>query len=90
MSITNEQLAEILVGIARTQAVILDAITDQNAKQRGLARVSALTGATRNPRPALNLQTIFAEMVIQTAAGPRPNMQPLEVRYAQELGKLIA
>ena len=89
MAITNEQLAEILVGIARTQCAILDAAVDPAAKQRALGRVGGLAGVTRNPRPPLNLQSIFAEMVLQAAAGPRPNMQPLEGRYAQELAKLI-
>lgn len=89
MPITNDQLAEILMGVARAQYQILNAIADPAAKRSAMNALGGLAGHQRGPQAPLDLQSLFPQMVLEASAAPRPNMLPHHVYYARELDKLI-
>ena len=91
MSISNEQLVEILIGIARTHAAVLNATFDSTTV--GQKIVPTLQGQAQilpPPGQPVSLQNIYPKLLLQTLFGPQRNAAPLEKYFGQELDKLIA
>ena len=78
-NITTQQLAEILVGIARSQQAIVDAIESQKAGFKGSHFSSAIDNAARirsTNRP-LTLQEIPSRTLLQCMGRAGPNVEQL-------------
>lgn len=95
MAITNEQLAELLVGIAKSQQAIIDAIAlhlghNDGMTFRARAVVPTLQDAAhvRNHGAQPTLQDLSSRVLLQLQAAPRAGGPRLEEWVAQELNRL--
>ncbi|WP_080428041.1 hypothetical protein [Burkholderia ubonensis] len=96
MAITNEQLAELLVGIARSQQAIIDATALHLGQQdgqafRGRAVVPTLQGVANvlNHGTQPTLRDIPSRVLLQLQGDPRSGAQRLEEWVAQELTRIL-
>ncbi|VWB67956.1 hypothetical protein [Burkholderia lata] len=95
MALTNDQLAELLVGIARSQKAIIDAVTQHLGQQNGLAFqgnavIPTLQGAANilnDPRAQPTLHDLPSRILLHAQTGPNPGFR-LEEWVAQELNRL--
>jgi hypothetical protein len=85
MNLTTQQLAELLVGIARTQQAVIDAIESSKAGFKGTYLAPALDSVARirSSRP-LSLQDLPARVLMQCQARAGPNIGQV-VRDLEEL-----
>nr|WP_244109000.1 hypothetical protein [Burkholderia anthina] len=96
MALTNDQLAELLVGIARSQNAIIDAVAQHLGQQdgltfRGRAVVPTLQGAANilnNPGALPTLHDLPSRLLLQLQGAPRPGAPRFEEWVAQELNRL--
>ncbi|WP_244107556.1 hypothetical protein [Burkholderia cenocepacia] len=94
MALTNDQLAELLVGIARSQKAIIDAVVHQLGRPAGLAFlggdvIPALQDAAaiaNRGRPTFH--DLPSRILLQIQGDPRPGAPRLEEWVAQELNRL--
>jgi len=87
-NITTQQLAEIIIGIARTQQAIVDAMESQKAGFKGNHFASALDNAAKirvTNRP-LTLQELPARALLQCMGRAGPNAEQL----ARDLEALLS
>jgi hypothetical protein len=95
MAITNEQLAELLIGVARSQKAIVDAIAlhlghAEGMNFRGRALIPTLQGAANlQNRPEPTLLDLPSRVLLQIQGGANPNAQPLGEWLAQELTRIV-
>lgn len=78
-NITTQQLAEILVGVARSQQAIIDALESQKAGYRGTHLAPALDNAAKSrvtTRP-LTLQEFPSRVLLQCMGRAGPNVEQL-------------
>ncbi len=77
MSITTQQLAEILIGVARSQQAIIDAIESMKAGFKGTYLAPALDTAAkiRSTGRALTLQDFPARVLVQCQGRAGPNVE---------------
>jgi hypothetical protein len=78
-NITTQQLAEIIIGIARTQQAMVDAMESQKAGFKGSHFASALDNAAKirvTNRP-LTLQELPARALLQCMGRAGPNVEQL-------------
>jgi hypothetical protein len=78
-NITTQQLAEIIIGIARTQQAMVDAMESQKAGFKGTHFASALDNAAKirvTNRP-LTLQELPARALLQCMGRAGPNVEQL-------------
>jgi len=95
MPVTNEQLAELLVGVARSQKAIIDAVA-QHLGQNGIAfRAGAVIPTLQgyanlaNPQAQPTLHDLPARILLQIQGTPRTGAQRLEEWVAQELTRIV-
>lgn len=87
-NITTQQLAELIIGVARTQQAIVDAMESQKAGFKGSHFASALDNAARirvTNRP-LTLQEFPARALMQCMGRAGPNVEQL----ARDLEALLS
>ena len=87
-NITTQQLAEILIGVARTQQAIVEAMESQKAGFKGSHFASALDNAAKirvTNRP-LTLQEFPARALLQCMGRSGPNVEQL----ARDLDALLS
>jgi hypothetical protein len=87
-NITTQQLAEIIIGVARTQQAIVDAMESQKAGFKGSHFASALDNAAKirvTNRP-LTLQEFPARALLQCMGRAGPNVEQL----ARDLDALLS
>lgn len=96
MAMTNEQLAELLVGVAKSQQAVIDAIAQHLGQQGPAFRMGSLIHAlqaaaniTGNPPPQPTLKDLPARVLLQIQGAPRPGAQRLEEWIASELGRIL-
>ena len=79
MNLTTQQLAEILIGIARSQQAIIDAIESSKAGFKGtyLAPVLDSTAKIRSTGRPLTLLELPARVLLQCQARTGPNAEQL-------------
>jgi hypothetical protein len=78
-NVTTQQLAEILIGVARAQQAIVDALESQKAGYKGNHFSSALDNAAKSrvtTRP-LTLQEFPARVLLQCMGRAGPNVEQL-------------
>jgi hypothetical protein len=85
MTLTTQQLAEILIGVARTQQALIDAIESSKAGFKGTYLAPALDSVARirSSRP-LSLQDFPARVLMQCQGRAGPNLAQV-VRDLDEL-----
>ncbi len=85
MNLTTEQLAEILIGVARTQQALIDAIESSKAGFKGTYLAPALDSVARirSGRP-LSLQDYPARVLLQCQGRAGPNIAQI-VRDLDEM-----
>ena len=86
-NVTTQQLAELIVGIARAQQAVVDAIESQKAGFKGTHLASALDYAAKarvTNRP-LTLQEFPARVLIQCMSRAGPNLE----QVARDLEALL-
>ncbi len=85
MNLTTQQLAEILIGVARTQQALIDAIESSKAGFKGTYLAPALDSVAkiRSGRP-LSLQDYPARVLLQCQGRAGPNIGQI-VRDLEEL-----
>lgn len=91
MAISNEQLVEILLGIARTHAAVLNATSDLETVSRKI--IPTLQGQAQilpPPGQPISLQNIYPKILLQTMFAQNRGAKPLEQYFGQELDKLVA
>ena len=79
ITITTQQLAELIVGVARTQQALVDAMESQKAGFKGSHFASALDNAAKirvTNRP-LTLQELPARALLQCMGRSGPNVEQL-------------
>ena len=94
MNVTTQQLAELLIGIARSQQAIIDAIDTQKAGFKGTYLSPALDSAAkiRSTNRAPTLQEFPSRVLLQcqSRTGPNPEqvLKDLEALLSgQEIGR---
>ena len=78
-NITTQQLAELIIGVARTQQALVDAMESQKAGFKGSHFASALDNAAKirvTNRP-LTLQELPARALLQCMGRSGPNVEQL-------------
>lgn len=77
MTLTTEQLADILIGIARAQQAVIDAIEQSRAGFKGTYLAPALDGAAkiRSTHRATTLQEFPARVLLQCQGRAGPNVE---------------
>ncbi|MBY4724635.1 hypothetical protein K6W38_16010 [Burkholderia contaminans] len=94
MALTNDQLAELLVGIARSQKAITDAVKLHLGQADGLkfqagALIPTLQGAAAIAnRGQPTFHDLPSRILLQVQGAPRPGAQRLEDWVTQELNRL--
>lgn len=94
MALTNDQLAELLVGIALSQKAITDAVKLHLGQADGLkfqagALISTLQGAAAIAnRGQPTFHDLPSRILLQVQGAPRPGAQRLEDWVTQELNRL--
>jgi hypothetical protein len=96
VAITNEQLAELLVGIAKSQQAVIDAIAQHLGQQGPAFRMGSLIPSLQaaanirgNPPPQPTLQDLPSRVLLQIQGVRRPGVPPLEEWIANELGRIL-
>ena len=93
MNLTTHQLAEILIGVARTQQAIIDGVESMKAGFKGTYLAPALDSVAklRSTGRALTLQEYPARVLLQCQGRAGPNVEQI-VRDLEELlsGKAAA
>jgi hypothetical protein len=87
-NITTQQLAELLIGVARAQQAIVDALESQKAGFKGSHFSSAIDNAAKSrvtTRP-LTLQEIPSRVLLQCMGRAGPNVEQL----TRDLDALLA
>jgi hypothetical protein len=86
MSITTHQLAELLIGIARSQQAIIDAVESMKAGFKGTHLGPTLDSVAkiRSTGRALTLQDYPARVLVQCQGRAGPNLEQI-VRDLEEL-----
>ena len=79
MNLTTQQLAEILIGVARTQQAIIDAIDSSKAGFKGTYMAPALdsTAKIRSTGRPLSLQDFPARVLLQCQGRAGPNVEQI-------------
>lgn len=90
MAITNEQLAEVLAGIARTHMALLNATLPPEKVNREIVPLLRDTLGGIGAKQPLTLLNLYPRMLVQSLGVPRPGSTPLHHYYGAELDKLIA
>lgn len=78
-NITTQQLAEIIIGVARSQQAIVDAVESQRAGFKGSHLASSLDNAAKSrvtTRP-LTLQEFPSRVLLQCMGRSGPNIEQL-------------
>ncbi len=78
-NITTQQLAELIIGVARSQQAIIDAMESQKAGFKGSHLASALDNAAKSrvtTRP-LTLQELPSRALLQCMGRSGPNVEQL-------------
>ena len=92
MTISNEQLVEILLGIARTHAAVLNATFDSVTVARKIVpALQAQSQILPPPAQPVSLQNVYPRILLQAMFGPQQRESiPLGQYFAQEIDKLTA
>ena len=77
MTITTQQIAELLIGVARSQQAIIDAVESMKAGFKGAYLGPALDSAARirSTGRALTLQDFPARVLVQCQGRAGPNLE---------------
>ena len=89
--ITEQQLVQILVGIAKTNAAVIEAIRghDITLLSAVQSRVGAIAGHGRASTPEISFENLSAHLLLRALATPGPNAQRIEQFASQEVDKLL-
>ena len=91
--ITKEELTEILVGIAKTQAAVVNALREKGGGVELLATVQrtvgGLVGSGKPNKPPVTFSNLSAHLLLKALATPSPQGQSLEQLASQEVGRLL-
>lgn len=94
---TNEQLAELLVGIAKSQQAIIDSVAhhlgnDAGRSFKSMSVIPTLQGAAglhnRGAQPTFG--DLPSRLLLQLQGGPQAGRPPIQEWLAQELARLTA
>src|SRR6187455_1249412 len=79
MSITTQQLAELLIGVARSQQAIIDAVEGMKAGFKGTYMSPALDSVAkiRSTGRAVTLQDFPARVLVQCQGRAGPNLEQI-------------
>ena len=88
MSITTQQLAELLIGVARSQQAIIDAVEGMKAGFKGTYMSPALDSVAkiRSTGRAVTLQDFPARVLVQCQGRAGPNLEQI----VKDLDDLLA
>ncbi|MDN7654693.1 hypothetical protein QZM62_14705 [Burkholderia multivorans] len=94
MAITNEQLADLLMGIARSQKAVVDAVAQHLGQQGGQAfrlgavipALQAAAGIANRGQPTLH--DLPSRILLQIQSPPPAGAPRIEEWLAQELNRL--
>ena len=94
MSITTQQLAELLIGVARSQQAIIDAIEGMKPGFKGTYLTPALDTAAklRSTGRPLTLQDYPARVLVQCQGRAGPNLEQIvsgTLAYAMSAGRAV-
>lgn len=85
MSISNEQLAALLKGMAKANLALLNAVAGQpTVSQTGIPVMQGISGVTA--RQPITLETIYARILLQSFGTPGPDV----AYFTAELDRLTA
>jgi hypothetical protein len=90
--ITEKQLTEILIGISKTQAAVIEALRTPNDLKLLSAvqsRVGSLAGHGHPTITPVTFENLSAHLLLKALSTPGPHGQTLEQFAAQEVGKLL-
>lgn len=89
--LSENQLVQILVGVAKTHAAVIEAIRGQDIALLSAvqSRVGALAGNGRPVKAEISFENLSAHLLLKALSTPGPNAQSLEQLAAQEVGKLL-
>ncbi len=91
--ITKEELTEILVGIAKTQAAVVNALREKGGGVELLATVQrtvgGLVGSGKPNKPPVTFSNLSAHLLLKALSTPSPQGQTLEQLASQEVGRLL-
>lgn len=88
MNVTSEQLAQLLIGIARTQQAIVEAIESSRPGFKGSHLAPALDSAAkiRSTSRPLTLQELPARVLLQCQGRVGPNVAQIAAELEALLG----
>ncbi|MFT4068958.1 hypothetical protein [Paraburkholderia sp.] len=95
MPVTNEQLAELLVGIARSQKAIIDAVAQHLGQNGNAFRMGAVVPTLQGYANVANhhapptLHDLPTRILLQIQGTPRPGAQPVEDWVEQQLARIV-
>ena len=89
--ITEQQLVQIIVGIAKTHAAVISAVRGQDITLLASiqSRVGAIAGHGRASKPEISFENLSAHLLLRALSTPGPNAQTIDQFASQEVGKLI-
>ena len=87
-TITEKELAEVLIGIAKTQAAIIQALQKHDG-HRLFSDIKSTVGGAASYRSKPNLQNLSARLLDKALSTPGPKGQTIEQLAHQELSKLV-
>jgi hypothetical protein len=89
--LTEKQLVDLMVGIAKTQVAVAGALGAQNdlaIQSRIQSSVGALTGARRSP-PPITFENLGAHLLLKALLPPRPQGETIEQLAEREVHRLL-
>ncbi|WP_105132326.1 hypothetical protein [Burkholderia sp. BE12] len=95
MALTNEQLADLLMGIARSQKAVIDAVAHHLGQQGGQAfRMGAVTPTLQGATGIANrgqptLHDLPSRILLHIQGTPQPGAPRLEEWVTQELTRIL-
>ena len=91
--ITKEELTDILVGIAKTQAAVVNALREKSGGVELLATVQRTVGGVaglgRPNKQPITFSNLPAHLLLKALSTPGPQGQSLEQLASQEVGRLL-
>jgi hypothetical protein len=90
--VTSEQMAQLLIGIARSQTAVIRALTegDVSLERKIIASLQGFSGVSHSPQPPVTLESLPTRILLQyQAAMSLGKPERLEEWVRGELHKLL-
>ena len=85
MSITEKNLEDLVVGIVKTQAAVIEALSENNMS--ALPKIHSRVGALVSQQASL--KSLPAQLFLKALSTPGPTAPSLEQLAHQEFGRLL-